>query len=105
MASYIDTYWKPFAAFDKTTISESDGRVRNFLNGNVESTRTGDGISIQAKDFTGDAYLLLRTHGEEPEQMTGGTWKKVEEDAYLLQITSDKVSVTLKPEIESHYQY
>lgn len=105
IAANIDTYWKPFAAFEKTTISESDRRVRNFLNGSVESSRNENQISIQTKDFTGDAYLLLRTHGEEPEQMTGGTWKKVEEDAYLLQITSDKVSVTLKPEIESHYQY
>ena len=104
MASYIDTYWKPFAAFDKTTISESDGRVRNFLNGNVESTRTGDGISIQAKDFTGDAYLLLRTHGEKPEKMTGGTWQEVEEHTYLLTLTEEKASITLVPDTELYYR-
>ena len=104
MASYIDTYWKPFAAFDKTTISESDGRVRNFLNGNVESTRTGDGISIQAKDFTGDAYLLLRTHGEKPEEMTGGTWQEVEEHTYLLTLTEEKASITLVPDTELYYR-
>ena len=104
MASYIDTYWKPFAAFDKTTISESDGRVRNFLNGNVESTRTGDGISIQAKDFTGNAYLLLRTHGEKPEKMTGGTWQEVEEHTYLLTLTEEKASITLVPDTELYYR-
>ena len=104
MASYIDTYWKPFAAFDKTTISESDGRVRNFLNGNVESTRTGDGISIQAKDFTGDAYLLLRTHGEKPEEMTGGTWQEVEAHTYLLTLTEEKASITLVPDTELYYR-
>ena len=104
MASYIDTYWKPFAAFDKTTISESDGRVRNFLNGNVESTRTGDGISIQAKDFTGDAYLLLRTHGEKPGEMTGGTWQEVEEHTYLLTLTEEKASITLVPDTELYYR-
>ena len=105
MAANIDTYWKPFAAFDKTTISQSDSRVRNFLNGSIESTREGDRIAIRTKDFTGDAYLLLRTHGEKPEEMTGGSWKQVEEDAYLLQLTAPEAFVTLKPDIESYYKY
>ena len=104
MAANIDTYWKPFAAFDKTTISQSDSRVRNFLNGSIESTREGDRIAIRTKDFTGDAYLLLRTHGEKPESMTGGSWTQVEEDTYLLQLTSEESFVTLKPEIELYYK-
>lgn len=103
MASNIDTYWKPFAAFDKTTISQSDRRVRNFLNGSVENSRDRNEILIQTKDFTGDAYLLLRTHGEKVEAMTGGDWKQVEEEAYLLHLTSDEASVTLKPEKECYY--
>lgn len=104
MAATIDTYWKPFDAFDKTTISQSDSRVRNFLNGIVESTREGDRIAIRTKDFTGDAYLLLRTHGEKPEEMTGGSWKQVEEDAYLLQLTAAEAFVTLKPEYTHYYK-
>lgn len=104
MAANIDTYWKPFAAFDKTTISQSDSRVRNFLNGSVESTREGDRIAIRTKDFTGDAYLLLRTHGEKLEAMTGGSWKQVEEDTYLLQLTSEEASVTLKPKTKPYYK-
>lgn len=104
MAANINTYWKPFDTFDKTTISQSDSRVRNFLNGSIESTREGDQISIRTKDFTGDAYLLLRTHGEKPEEMIGGSWKKVEEDAYLLQLTEAEAFVTLKPEYELYYK-
>ena len=104
MAANINTYWKPFDTFDKTTISQSDGRVRNFLNGSIESTREGDRIAIRTKDFTGDAYLLLRTHGEKPEEMTGGSWKQVEEDAYLLQLTAAEAFVTLKPEYELYYK-
>ena len=104
MAANIDTYWKPFAAFDKTTISQSDSRVRNFLNGSIESTREGDQLTIQTKDFTGDAYLLLSTHGQKPEEMTGGSWKQVEEDAYLLQLTAAEAFVTLKPEYELYYK-
>lgn len=104
MAANIYTYWKPFAAFDKTTISESDRRVRNFLNGSTESTRNGNQISIQTKDFTGDAYLLLRTHGEIPDTMTGGEWKEVERGIYLLRLTSEEAQVTLKPEKEVYYK-
>lgn len=104
MAANIYTYWKPFAAFDKTTISESDRRVRNFLNGSLESKRNGEQILIQTKDFVGDAYLLLRTHGEKPTEMTGGEWKEVERGTYLLRLTSEEAQVTLKPEKEAYYK-
>ena len=103
MAENIDTYWKPFAAFDKTTISQSDVRVRNFLNGSVKSSRESNQIRIQIKDFIGDAYLLLRTHGEKPEKMTGGTWKQVEDNSYLLQLTSEEAFLTLEQEYVSSY--
>ena len=36
--------------------------------------------------------------------MTGGSWKQVEEDAYLLQITAAEAFVTLKPEYELYYK-
>ena len=104
MAANIYTYWEPFAAFEKTTISESDRRVRNFLNGSLESTRNGEQISIQTKDFAGDAYLLLRIHGEKPTEMTGGEWKEVERGTYLLHLTSEEALVTLKPEKEAYYK-
>ena len=104
MAAHIDTYWKPFAAFEKTTITQSDSRVRNFLNGSVKSTRSENEISIQTENFTGDAYFLLRTHGEIPEKMTGGNWKEVEDNAYLLHLTSENAAVTLKPEREPYYK-
>ena len=104
MAANIDTYWKPFEAFDKTTISQSDVRVRNFLNGSVKSSRAGNQIRIQIKDFIGDAYLLLRTHGEKPKKMTGGTWKQVEDNSYLLQLTSEEAFLTLKQEYVSSYK-
>lgn len=104
IAANILTYWRPFATFDKTTISESDRRVRNFLNGSTDSTRNGNQISIQTKNFTGDAYLLLRTHGEVPDTMTGGEWKEVERGSYLLCLTSEEAQVTLKPEKEAYYK-
>ena len=103
MAANIATYWKPFSVFDKTTISQSDSRVRDFLNGSVDSSKNGDRISIKTEGFKGDAYLLLRTHGETPVSMTGGSWEQIEEYAYLLKLTSDTAYVTLKTDIEPYY--
>lgn len=104
MAANIDTYWKPFSAFDKTTVSLSDKRVRNFLNGSVQSSKNGGCISIKTEGFTGDAYLLLRTHGEQVSDMTGGSCKQVEKDAYLLKLTSDTAEINLKSETELYYK-
>ena len=103
MAANIDTYWKPFSAFDKTTVSHSDERVRNFLNGKVTSNRNNDTVTIKAENYNGSAYLLLRTHGEEIHEMTGGSYKKVEEDAYLLTLTDDSARIKLKSKTSLYY--
>lgn len=100
MAANMDTYWKPFSAFEKTTITQSDERVRNFLNGSVNSTRNGDQIRIQVRGYSKEAFLLLRTHGEIPMAMNGGDWTEVEKDTYLLRITEETASVTLKREYQ-----
>ena len=103
MAANIDTYWKPFSAYDKTTVSQSDLRVRNFLNGSVKSSKTGNIITVKTENFEGSAYLLLRTHGEVICEMTGGSFKRVEEDAYLLTLTKDTAKITLKSKIDPYY--
>ena len=103
MAANIDTYWKPFSVFDKTTVSQSDERVRNFLNEKVTSNRNNDTVTIKAENYNGSAYLLLRTHGEEIYEMTGGSYKKVEEDAYLLTLTDDSARIKLKSKTSLYY--
>lgn len=104
MAANIDTYWKPFSAFDKTTVSQSDKRVRNFLNGRVKSSKNGNKITVRTENFEGEAYLVLRTHGEMIADMTGGSYKKAEKNAYLLTLRSDEAVITLKPETELYYK-
>ena len=104
MAANIDTYWKPFSAFDKTTVSQSDLRVRNFLNGKVTSTRKGNTVTVKTENYEGEAYLLLRTHGEGLYEMTGGSFKKIEDNAYLLTLTEDTAKISLKSEINPYYK-
>lgn len=104
MAANIDTYWKPFSVFDKTTVSQSDMRVRNFLNGSVDCFRDGNRIYVKTEGFKDEAYLLLRTHGEKITSVKGGSCKQVENDAYLLTLTSDTAEITLKSKIELYYK-
>lgn len=103
LASNISTYWKPFSVFEKTTITESDTRVRRFLNESVTSSRKEDKISIKIENFNEDAWMMLRTHGEKIESMKNGSWEKIEDDAYLLHLTSSQATVTLKSDTELYY--
>lgn len=106
-AANIDTHWKPFAAFDKTTITESDRRVRIFLNERITSsisdTEEGQQITMRVENFNKEAWLMLRTHGGKLASMEGGTWKRIEEDAYLLHLTSDTATVALQPDMGNYY--
>lgn len=108
-SSNIDTHWKPFSAFEKTTITESDRRVRIFLNETITSGAStdedGKRITVQVKNFSEDAWVILRTHGETLKSMEGGTWEEIEEDAYLLHLTSGTATVLLGTEQGTHYYY
>ena len=104
MAANIDTYWKPFSAFDKTTVSQSDLKMRNFLNGKATSSKNGNTVTVKTENYEGEAYLLFRTHGEELYEMTGGSFKKIEDNAYLLTLTEDTAKISLKSEINPYYR-
>ena len=104
MAANIDTYWKPFSTFDKTTVSQSDLKVRNFLNGKATSSKNGNTVTVKTENYEGEAYLLFRTHGEELYEMTGGSFKKIEDNAYLLTLTEDTAKISLKSEINHYYK-
>ena len=102
-SSYIDTYWKAFSVFEKTTLSESDRRVRSFLNEKITSERKDDTITIQVENFDKEAWVLLRTHGEAIKEMEGGDWQEAEKNAYLLHLTEDTAVITLLPRHELYY--
>ena len=102
-SSYIDTYWNDFSVFEKTTLSESDRRVRSFLNEKVTSKRTDDRIDVWVENFDKEAWVLLRTHGETIEKIEGGDWQQAEKDAYLVHLTKDTATITLSPDHTLYY--
>lgn len=94
-SSNINTYWKPFQMFEKTTVSESDDKVRAFLAMDYEDSRQGDDIFLTVEKKSTEVWMILRTHGEEIEKMEGGSYVEIEEGAYLLCIREASCRIEL----------
>jgi len=103
-SSNVNTYWKPFQAFDRVVLSESDRRMRSFLALDYTDSRAGDTIELEITGFRDDAWFVLRTHGETIDQTEGASWKKIEEDAYLLTVMEPHVTIVLK-QVRTPYYY
>ena len=82
--SNLTTYNAPFSAMDKLTLTESDARIRSYLSLEYSEKRTGNTVTVHTGDREGEAYFSLRTHNEEIVSVTGGSYKKIETDAYLI---------------------
>lgn len=95
VASNLDTYWRPFRVFDKTTLSESDGRIRTFLNLDYRQKRVDDTIYLEISGSDG-GWFILRTHGEKITGMDGGTYVQIEEDAYLINAEGQEAEIRLE---------
>lgn len=97
-SSNINTYWNPFSGFDKTTLTESDKRVRQFLSLDFSDSRNGNIITLDMSERTDDAWFLLRTHGEAVKKITGGEYKSLESGAYLICAHEDTVTIEVESE-------
>ncbi len=94
--SNIDTYYTRYDLFDYCTMSETDARVRRMLDLNYSTTRTGNVITIQLDGQKKDGDFVLRTHSEDIKEITGGTYKKLNEYVYLVHLTSDRAMLTME---------
>ena len=93
-SSNLLTYLKKFTGFDSTTLSESNTRTRTFLNLDFSETRTDDEIILKTSES--GSWFILRTHGEEIEEIEGGTQKKLEDNVYLIQAQDTTVKIQVK---------
>lgn len=93
-SSNLLTYWKKFTGFDSTTLSESNTRTRTFLNLDFSETRTDDEITLKTSES--GSWFILKTHGEEIEEIEGGTQKKLEDNVYLIQAQDTTVKIQVK---------
>ena len=96
VVSNLDTWWKPFGAFDKTTLTQSDARLRTFLNLDYREHREGDRVYLRLEGVEEDAWFLLRTHGEGVAEITGAEHRQVETDAYLIHVLEPEAEIRLE---------
>ena len=92
-SSNLLTYWKNFAGFDSTTLSESNARTRTFLN--LDSSQSREDNEITLKTSEPGSWFVLRLHDEEIDEVEGGTETKLEDNAYLIyaEVTTVKIQV------------
>ncbi|MFA9462734.1 MAG: DUF2194 domain-containing protein [Velocimicrobium sp.] len=100
---YTITYWKKFSSFDQTTLSESDIRMRNFLAMDFSDNRKGNCISLSVKNLKGEGWFLLRTHDESISNIKGGTYEKIEKNAYIILAQQDVVAIDLQKDEDLFY--
>ncbi len=103
-ASYTDSYWKSFKDFDGTTAAESDLRIRKFLALNYTQEKKEDTITLDISNVGDTAWFILRTHNKEIEKMTGGSYKKIEDDAWLIETEKSHVTIQLKSDDTLYYR-
>lgn len=95
VSSNLDTWWRPFTVFDRTTLTESDGRLRTLMNLDYDHSREGDRVTLDVEGMEEDSWFILRTHGEEITDIQGAEHQRIEEDAYLLHVLENHVEVGL----------
>ena len=92
----IGTWWKLYDCFDKTTATEADARVRNFLALDFTAFRENESIRLRVETRRGPASFLLRIHDKDVRSVSGGSVFKIEKDAYLITVSADEVQIDLK---------
>ena len=91
----IETWWKPYSQFRRTTATEGDAALRGFLALDYRDRREGDAITLEISGREDAAYFLLRTHDQEVLSVSGGTAERLEKDIWLLSIGEDMARIQL----------
>lgn len=104
IAANLGTYWKAYEAFDATTLTESDVRIRRFLALDYKQQRAGNVITLSLEHREDAAWFLLRLHGEKVTEVAGGIFEEIEDGVYLILTEEDEVSVEVQTGETWQYQ-
>lgn len=92
----IQNYWQKFHGFQGATVSEGDERIRRFLALDYRHEREEKSIYLHLSDEKEPVWFILRTHDEEIDRIDGGSFTKLEEDAFLLELKGPETVITMK---------
>ncbi len=92
----IQHYWQNFHGFSGTTVSECDDRIRNFLAVDYKDSREGQAIRLEVSGPRMPVYFILRVNEGTIAEVSGGTWKEVESQVYLIEANQPEVMIRMK---------
>lgn len=102
-AKTVDSFGPAFDGFDGTTATECDVRIRRFLALDYTDSRTGSVIRLETEGGGGPVWFILRTHNESVESVEGGSFKKLEDGAYLIEVEDREAVIRMEPADERYY--
>ena len=91
----IQYYWQNFKGFSGTTVSECDDRIRNFLALDYTDSRKDNVIHLES-NAGNPVWFVLRTQNERITHVDGGSWKQLEDGAWLIEAENSDVKIELE---------
>lgn len=91
----LSTYWQPFNAFDHTTASVCDAKIRQFLALNMDVEKNEDTLTIHTENLYEEASYILRLHNQVIDHIGGGNYTEIEEGCYLITVKGEDCIVYL----------
>ena len=95
-SSNLITYWKQYAGFEHTTLSESDERIRRFFALNYSDSRNDNVIHLHVDQFDEKAYFVFKLNEGELDEVEGANVINLKNCFYLLELDQADVTITLK---------
>lgn len=95
LSGNLNTWWKLYDQFDRTTASESDAHLRAFLALDYQEQLDGNTIELSVQGREGTVSFLLRTHDRGVRSVSGGTAVQLEKGCWLLSVEEDEVRIEL----------
>ena len=77
-------------------MSECDEHIRSFLAMDYKESRENNSIRLEIAGPQMPVWFILRTGEGTIDKVTGGTWKKVEEQVYLIEAQESSVVIQMK---------
>ncbi|MBQ1849570.1 MAG: hypothetical protein II139_04305 [Lachnospiraceae bacterium] len=102
-SSNLLSFWKPYAGFAKTTLSESDLRIRRFMALDYHDARKGSEITLHVDNFDKEAFFILKLNRDEIDEVEGATITDLGDGFFLLGATQEDVKITVK--VRTLYYY
>lgn len=89
-------YWGVFQGFARTTVSECDDHIRNFLAVDYKETRKNNSIRLDVAGPQMPVWFILRINEGNVSRVIGGSWTKIEDQVYLIEAGEPSVVIQIK---------